>query len=553
MISAWFDPGTGVVRGEVRRARSRKAGKHLAAVSLLAVLTGLPEPDVRLPDEPEPDKPAAQAGATAGGADNRRTNALMDLNQLKLDEVITKPEWTYESIGTPQKPQFLCTGRCEVLGQTVRADGRGRSKSDARMAAADALLSSIHHHRAEAAEALVAPSAPVGADRQAVGEQHLVQAGALVVPGQRTAETVNVSGTSAVAEALAAGCALTLIRSDDSGDTRFLLYRDDGAAMPAAVLPAPMAEAVQDLALACGPPRGGPWWSAGRFPLRSLSRRCSPLTSPAESCTSRRPPGTAVLRFGLELLAARMVHPAVGDNGTGVWRFGPVTGPHRTVLDRLVEDLPPHAHCQLLPADDAKTLHMRSADDAVDTALTALADTFVATPGGSALFGAHPYTTVAQRLHRDLAQWADDLEERADPGPPPRLVLAIEAPTEADAAAQQLRATLLIQRTGGTEPPVPADSLWSDPGPGTVVLRRRIQRVLRRCAAAWPAAERLAAQPQPAGMRLSVAEVAHLATLGADGVPNLQVHWPAGLIDALTGSPTTLRPGLSRGGQFTPY
>lgn len=560
-ITAWFDTGTAVVRGTEQRSRGRKAGRHRAAASLLAAMAGLPEPDVRLPDEPEPDKPASRPADTAagGGEVQRRTNALMDLNQLKLDKVITKPEWVYESVGTPQKPKFACTGTCEVRGQAVRAEGRGRSKSDARMAAADALLVQIHPRPSEAAEAPVVPSAAL-AGAEAVpetvgeGEQDLVLAAAPVVPNQRPAQTAYPSAGAALAEALSAGCALTLIRPADHATVRFLVYRDDGAAMPPAVLPAPMTEDVHELALACGAAARRAQVVGWTLPLPLAVDTLLAADETDGEVHASAAAWTAVLRFGLELIAARLVHPAVGDDGTtGVWRLGPVIGAHRTQLERLVADLPPHAHCQLLPADDPKTLRIPSADDAVDTLLTVLADTFVATPGASALFGTHPYTTRAQHLDTDLRQWADDLTERAESGASPSLVLAIEAPTQADADTQQLRATLLVHRTAA-EPPVPAGSLSSQAVPGTAALRRQIQRALRRCAALWPAAERLAAQPEPAGLRLTMPEVAQLATLGADGVPGLTVRWPAGLIDALTtrtvvgtrSAPAETRLGLSQ-------
>ncbi|MFD9285975.1 SNF2-related protein [Streptomyces mirabilis] len=545
VITARCDGGAGEVRGNVQRARGRKAGRHRAAVSLLAALTGLPEPEVRLPDDAEPDKPAAQPAGGKAAADKRRTNALMDLNQLKLDDVITKPEWTYESIGTPQKPRFRCMGSCEVRGTAVQADGRGGNKSDARMNAAEALLVLIRHSRAEPAEAPVASSALAPSEAEAEnspeapgeGEQAPPLATTPVVPVQRTGELVHLSAESAVAEALAAGSALTLIRPLPGRATCFLFYRDDGAAMPPAVLPAPMAEAVHELALACGSAARRAQVAGWALPVPLAVDALVAAEHPSTGVHPSAAAWAGVLRFGLQLLADGLVHPAVGNDGSGVWRVGPVTGADRTALDCLVEDLPPHAHCEALPADDPTTLHIPHADDAVDTVLTTLADTFVATPGARALFGTHPFTTPAQSLHPDLQQWADDLEATAEPGLAPRLLLAIEPPNEADADAQQLRATLLVHGDDDTAPPVPARALWSEPATGTVVLHRRIQRVLRRSAIVWSAAERLAAQPEPAGMRLSVAEVAEvaqLAALGADGVPGLQVRWPAGLIDALT-------------------
>ncbi|MFE2715313.1 SNF2-related protein [Streptomyces mirabilis] len=542
VITARCDGGAGEVRGNVQRARGRKAGRHRAAVSLLGALTGLPEPEVRLPDEPEPDKPSAQAADGKAAAGKRRTNALMDLNQLKLDDVITKPEWMYESIGTPQRPRFKCTGSCEARGTAVQADGRGGNKSDARMYAAEALLVLIRQSRAEPAEAPVAFPAPAPSEAEAEtgpeaageGEQAPALAVTPVVPVQRTGELVHLSAESAVAEALAAGCALTLIRPVPGRATCFLLYRDDGAAMPPAVLPAPMAEAVHQLALACGSAARRAQVTGWALPLPLAVDALIAAEHPSAGVHVSAAAWAGVLRFGLQLLADGLAHPAVGNDGSGVWRVGPATGADRTALDCLVEDLPPHAHCEALPADDPTTLRIPHADDAVDMVLTTLADTFVATPGAGALFGTHPFTTPAQPLHLDLQQWADDLEETAEPGPALRPILAIEAPNEADADAQQLRATLLVHRDDDTGSPLPAGTLWSEPATGTLSLRRRIRRTLRRCATVWPASERLAAQPEPVGMRLSLAEVAQLAELGADNVPGLDVRWPAGLIDALT-------------------
>ncbi|MFI1701490.1 SNF2-related protein [Streptomyces bobili] len=539
VITARCDDGAGEVRGDVKRSRGRKAGRHRAAVSLLAALTGLPEPKVRLHDEPEPDKPSAKPASGKAAADKRRTNALIDLNQLKLDDVITKPEWTYESIGTPQKPRFRCTGVCEVRGTAVQAEGRGRNKADARMHAAEALLVLIGQHSGEAAEAATPAEAETATGPEAAGERGQdrdlpTRPVAPVVPTQRTGGPSYLSAESAVTEALAAGCALTLIRPAPGRATCFLLYRDDGTAMPPAVLPAPMTGAVHELALACGSEARRAQVAGWALPVPLAVDALLAAEYPATGVHASAAAWAGVLRFGLQLLADGLAHPAVGEDGCGVWRVGPITGAHRTALDCLIEDLPPHAHCEILPADDPMTLCIPHADDAMDTVLTTLADTFVATPGARALFGTHPFTAPAQPLHPDLRQWADDLEETAEPGPAPRLLLAIEAPNEADADAHQLRTTLLVHRDHDTGSPVPAGTLWSEPAAGTVVLRRRIRRALRRCATVWPAAERLAAQPEPAGMRLSLAEVAQLAELGADGMPGLMVHWPAGLIDALT-------------------
>ncbi|MEU9979537.1 hypothetical protein [Streptomyces sp. NPDC051014] len=407
VITAWIETGGGVVRGNQCRARGRRAGRHRAAVSLLSELTGLAEPEVRLPDELEKDKPATtQNGrpATSGGDDRKRTNALMDLNQLKMDEEITKPEWAYESVGTVQKPRFSCTGSCEVRGWAVRADGRGRNKSDARMAAAEALLDHVRQSRTEAGGPLTEPPAAAGTSNatapQSVKEAELeaAPADAHTVPVQRAAPTAHLSAASAVGEAVASGCALTLIGPAPGRAACLLLYRDDGAAMPPAALPVPLAEAVHELALARGSEARRAQVAGWALPVPFA---VGTLIATDESAAGMHPSAAAwarVLRFGLELVADGLVHPAVGDDGTGVWRPGPLAGAHRTMLDGLVEHLPPHAHCELLPANDPTALRITSPDEAVDTVLTTLADTLVATPGVPALFGTHPFTTPAQHL-----------------------------------------------------------------------------------------------------------------------------------------------------------
>ncbi|MFJ5104406.1 DEAD/DEAH box helicase [Streptomyces sp. NPDC088554] len=528
-ISAWFDPGDGPVRGAPRRARGRKSAEHRAVVSLLAALAGLPEPEVRLPDTPDPVKKpqvTAKQLPIALRPKGERTNALMHLNQLKLDRIITKPEWEFEPTGTPKAPAFLCVGHCHLRGGAVRSTGRGRSKADARMAAGAALL--------ELVRARMDP-----ADTPAAEDPSPAPA-----PGVR----------AAAAGALRDGCALTLTTDPAGGRVELLLYRPDGGAMPAAALPPPMARSVRELALAgdgggTGVRRASvTGWSlplpAALGTLLALTRQ---RTAPHPSATA----WAAAARLGLRMVSARLVHPALGDDGRGTWRPGPFTGRDREIRDHLAGAMPPHAHCQLLPAGRDATPgsgpgsvsysgtdepRIPTVEHALDAFLNALTEDLLHTPGAPALFGGHPFTAPGHTPHPGLRQWADALEDHLDPGPPPRLVLNVEPPTDADATAGRLRVTLLMSPDHGETEPVPARDLWSGghPGADTPATCRRARRLLRRAAVVWAPAERLAARPYPVETPLTVTEAVQLHTAGRDGLAGVEVRWPPGMTDALT-------------------
>ncbi|MGC5342037.1 DEAD/DEAH box helicase [Streptomyces sp. DT171] len=521
LTTARFDPGGGPVNGAPRSARGRRSARHRASVGLLVALTALPETVVRLPDLPDPDPPtvspapdrAERAAEDRDERKRRRTNALMDLNQLKMDHVIGKPEWVYERTGSAHQPAFVCTGRCPHDGRTVEARGRGGSKADARMAAASALLQLL-------------PTAG-GASKPPAGR-----------PPTAPVPTVASSAHSAAADALRGGCALTLLMDGPADGPHFLLYRPDGRPMPAATPAAALPGAVRELVLARDHgvrrvPVAG--WA---LPLRPAVRTLLALDGDRALHPSAQA-WQAATRLGLGLVAARLVHPALGDDGRDAWYVGPLTGPVLGAVRHVAEQMPPHAHCRALPAPDgapriATPLH------AVEAFLHVLADTLVRTPGAHALFGDGPFLSATGEPAPALRRWADDIEDRADPAPRPRLLLTVHPPSDTDAAAQHLRSTLSLypdDDEAGAAGPVPADDVWSGrhPGADSPLRRRRVRRALRRIADIWPAAVRLATSAAPARLRLSVAEavrlVAEAEPLAAAG---FRVRWPEGLIDALT-------------------
>ncbi|WP_406301018.1 SNF2-related protein (plasmid) [Embleya sp. NBC_00888] len=447
-----------------------------------------------------------------------------------MDAVITKPEWQYHPSHSPGRSEFTCTGTCRMHGRLVDASGRGRSKAEARMAAAQVLVERVRNMPPPTGE----PPGLVPPPRRAPGEQHGSHAASWPRPatGPHTTpdagDTVSLPTASDVAvEALATGCALT-VDSDRDG-VRFLIYRPDGRPMPHLPLPDPMHPAIRDLALghAAGARRASV--TCWVLPLSAAVPALVP-TLPAGAHPSARA-WAAAARLGLELIAARALYPTLDDDDRDTWCLATHNGPARQTLRDITDAMPPHAHCRAVPNSPNDPLHIDTADEAVDAFLRALADHMLRPPGAPVLFGAGPFTNPGPGDAQHLRPWTDAVEDTLDPAPPPGLHLHVQPPDGTDAATGTLRATLLLQLEH-RDHPVPAHDVWSGHHhPDARHLRARTRRALRRIADGWGPAERLAAQPAPAVVRLTASEAVRLA----EAPPaNLTISWPADMIGALT-------------------
>ena len=529
-ITGRFDPGTGLVRGAPQHARGRKAGRHRAAASLLAALTRLPEPQVRLSDAPDPHKSEAPATGTPAIQQHKKTNALMDLNQLKLDQIITVPEWASEFTGTPQQPETTVTLTCTCAGEPLQAVARARSKAEARPAAAAVMLGLVADARRRALTASEPAQPPSGLRAQPPrpeGPEPPNTSMAPPVPAElpTTPPDTARSAIGAVTEALAMGCALTLATPRESQPCVFLLYRPDAAPMPDWPLPSPLSTAAHELALACDEGARRATVTGWLLPVETAVHALLDAEFTAAAHPSARAWATAA-RLGLYLIAARLVYPALDDAGFDTWRIGPLPAAAQEAADNLAASMPPHAHCQLLDSATEGPLLIAPAAHALEEFLHLLAATFLRTPGGEALFGPGPWTAPhPSPVPRPALQpWADDIEDRLDTSPRPNLTLTIQAPTDTDADSGRLRTTLLLDG--------PASETTAEPGHG-----RRVRRALRRAAALWPPAARLAHQQSLSGMQITVREALALAAASPEALAaeaGLRLQWPPDLTDALT-------------------
>nr|WP_210608793.1 SNF2-related protein [Streptomyces rhizosphaericus] len=518
-VTAVFNGGREVTRGAPGVGRGRKTARHRAAVSALASLCGLPEPDE---PEAEPQPLTVKAGQ----------DSLQLVNQLAMQGHISKPVWAYQTTGPSHGPVFVCTVHCEHEGHGLEATGEGQSKSQARRRAADALLPRLRNTASSADPGPVPPAQPPGEVREPAPAESADPAPA----GSPAAEEV-------VTEALRAGCALVLADREEHPDQAALLvYRADGRPMPSAPLPPPLAETARELALEPLTREAGV-----RRVMVVGWRVPVPVAAAVLLSLSGRPglhPSAVAwadaARLGLEMVAAKLVYPAVTADGWDRWRVGPLRGAAGRAVADLAARLPPHAHCQVVGGTPVR---MTAPQETLERFLDHVADAYVRTPGAAAAFGPGPFTSVVAQRGRELLAWADEVEERLDPASPVAWVLRVHAPEGDDARAGRLRASLLL-----TQPPAQdgavgreaaAEEVWAGRAAWAGVdhrSRSRTRRALRRAAAVWPALDRLAGQDQPTSLEVSAQEASGLLGGAAARLQHfgLTVRWPRELTGSLT-------------------
>jgi superfamily II DNA or RNA helicase len=117
----WIQEGTHV--GAPGRAATTKAAQAAAALALLADL---------MPPLADEDQ------VTAPGR-----NPLIELNERAQVGAITDLGFTVTAVGPPHDPVFTCSAACRHADGEISGTGQGRTKSQARAAAAEALLAEL--------------------------------------------------------------------------------------------------------------------------------------------------------------------------------------------------------------------------------------------------------------------------------------------------------------------------------------------------------------------------------------------------------------------------
>ncbi|MFC7930258.1 SNF2-related protein [Streptomyces cinereoruber] len=603
---SWTGPDGRVRTGPERFSGDRRTSLHAAAVALLALLCGLPEPRDRVVERPRKAPPRIQPAP-------RGEDPVKYLNKYTQLEVITKPEPTV----TSRPRSITCTYTCRhvATGTTVRATGTARAKGDARREAAAALLDELARLDARTATRPERPGPPPPSPPSPVPAPVVIPRPrparpAIVLPGPRTEtapaapeapkaqgtpvvpgppEATPVDGLSAGAvagEALAAGCALSLVPPAGGEPVPgMLLYRADGTPMPEVPLPAPLTTTVRRVLVSAadGPVPVAGWLLplAEAVPLLLGRSRFTAWHSTAVEWEQ-------AVRLGVRLVAAGLVRPALGPDGAGRWRIGPLPDTALRAVDELAHRLSPHAHAvtadgpvpsareavppareAVLPAQEADTSAREanppareavpSAREAVLVFLDSVADGLVRTPPAPAVTsGPGPFTgpagvRVPPAEAEAVRPWLDAAEDRTDDGPPPGLVLEMREPSEREAQEGRLTGRLLLVGGPGQEEgyEVAADLLWS----GRAVLhgadrnrsRERVGRRLERLERLCPGLSGLASRPgaftvDAAGIARLLAAEEELAAAG------LRLRWPDSLRRGLSSYAVVGAATAARGG-----
>ncbi|MEU0001857.1 DEAD/DEAH box helicase [Streptomyces microflavus] len=442
--------------------------------------------------------------------------ALQVLNQLKQKGRIAKLV-----IGPPRLEPgagYLVTVTCKVAGQQLQVEAKGAAKRPAQRNAAAAMV-----------QLLAAPPCPTAQAAQAEPVPDIHDDRVRHGPAGPVSEAADITAAQAsVAELLRHGTDLTIDMQGASA--RFLLYNPDGLPM-AGVARRPIRPCTAALIL---PAQGA------AIQLRLVECWHIPLRLLANVLASEEERGKEaysvsvwrqVIRLGLTLVADGRVFPELADDGTDVWRAGPLTGEEEEWAGRLADALVPPANCGMVT--DKKPYRLREPRVAILAGLDAVAEAMLRGPGTPTVLGQGPFTgAVPRQQHAPaLVQWGDGLRD----GSVMELVLSVRAPQKdsphdtellwADLRLRMPNAPTAHERTWRPVAEIASESQV------VALLRRQ----LRRIAAEWPPAERLLERPTPDTFTLRAAEAVLLRGRTAQQLERtgLRVEWHQGWTDRL--------------------
>ncbi|MER6103759.1 SNF2-related protein [Streptomyces sp. NPDC001832] len=450
-------------------------------------------------------------------APNEKT-ALQVLNQLKQKGRIAKLV-----IGAPRLEPgvgYLAAVTCRVAGQNLRAEAAGAAKRLAQRNAAKAMLERLAAPPGVTPQAAAAELAPdIHDDRVLHG------------PAGPVAAADDIA-TAAASLAALLGQDAELTIDIQGGTARFLVYSPDGLPVQgtphrpvrlctaALILPG-SGSAVQLQLVEC--------W---HVPLRLLANVLAAAEEEKESHSVRV--WRQVIRLGLAVVASGRVFPGLADDGTDVWRAGPLTGDEEERVGRLADALVPPANCGM--AADTKPRRLWTPQVAIRAGLDAVAEAMLRGPGTPTVLGHRPFTGPVPRQQHvpALVQWGDDLRD-GSAAEALDLVLSVRAPQKnspddtellwADLRLRMPDAPTVHERNWR-----PAADIASDPQL-VALLRRR----LRHIAAEWAPAERLLERPVPDTFTLRATEAVLLRGRTAQQLERagLHVEWHQGWTDRL--------------------
>ncbi|WP_245728072.1 DEAD/DEAH box helicase [Streptomyces vietnamensis] len=447
-------------------------------------------------------------------------NALVLLNQLKQKGRISSLV-----IGQPRlNPEtgYIAEVTCKVAGKKLRAEASGAAKRSAQRNAAKAMM-----------ELLAAPPgaepAPVPAEPVPDIHDNRARHGPAGPVARR--DDADAAET-ALAAWLRRGAEITI--DIEGGIARFLVYSPDG--LPARetvhrpirsctaglVLPS-LGAAVQLQRVEC--------W---HVPLRLLANVLIPQAQdPGEEALSVRV-WRQVIRLGLAVVASGRVFPALSDDGTDVWRAGPLTAEEEGQAGQLARVLVPPANCGMVT--ESKPHQMWTPQVAIRACLDAVAEGMLRGPGTSTVLGHGPFTSsVPRQQHAPaLVQWGDDLRAGTT-DEVLELELSIRAPQKnSPQDTELLWADLRLRRP---DAPTSNERTWRPVAEvaSDLHLVKLVRRRLHRVAANWAPAARLLERAVPDTFTLRAGEAVLLKGQAAQQLQRagLRVEWHHAWTDRL--------------------
>jgi hypothetical protein len=276
----------------------------------------------------------------------------------------------------------------------------------------------------------------------------------------------------------------------------------------------------------------------------------------------------AAAAAGVGLVARGRLLPAVGPDGTDVWRAGPLDPADLTWLRELTAAFPPQAHA--LAVRGSRPMRLRSPDALVRDLWDAIADTLARSPAAPRMTASPAFAATEPTAVGDLGEWLADSMDGLSAGA--RLGLRIEAASEVaaedldtegadeddlvpahaiepdeafepqdaleseDPPAPAFRLVLQLRSTADPSLIVDAADLWSQPE--TVLARFGPQAetdlllALRRGAPVWPPLAEVLHQSSPSVIDLDDDALATLLGPAAEELAGagIEVLWPQSML-----------------------
>uniref|UniRef100_A0AAU2AC06 DEAD/DEAH box helicase n=1 Tax=Streptomyces sp. NBC_00093 TaxID=2975649 RepID=A0AAU2AC06_9ACTN len=451
-------------------------------------------------------------GALTQAASPAGKNPLLVLNELKQNGQVTK--LNVEDPQLDPEAGFVAVITCRARGRGLRTQATASTKRAAQRGAAKAMVELL-------ATTEDAPSRAAASETSAAGDADRLRhgpAGPVALPSEADA------ARAALSALLQQGAEVTI--DVQGATTRFLVYRPDGLPLET-VCHRPIRPCTATLVL---PVQGA---AVGPRPVECWQVPVRLLANALESHQDREKEALSVqvwrqvIRLGLQVVASRRVFPSLADDGTDVWRAGPLTADEKARARELRQAMVPSAHCGAVT--DTKPYRMWAPRAMVRAGLDAVAEAMLRGPGTSVVVGSGPFTAAVPQQQRDpaLVQWADDLEDGLSSAEVLELVLLLRAPKkDSPSDTELLWADLYVRQP---DSPIAAYRTRRPAAQAAVDLRlvALIRRRLRRIAAAWPPAERLLEQLVPGTFTLRAAEAVLLRGRTSQELQRcgLQVEW----------------------------